>query len=398
MSITNEKLQIIKDNVSKVYRSGQMDVIKNANSLKGFESNTAMLLDDISPVTHEMSVKVRGKNLFNKSTLRIDSGTKNLTQINNGFTFQTNATKTTMSVACDIFLGVGTYYCRGTVSSSDGLNGGWGVYDPIKGVYIINNSSRGTVGGSFTITESKTYKLSFFANYNSVADVTMTFTNIQLELGTTATAYTPYVPDLTAVKVSRLGKNILEYPYVETTLTRNGITFTDNGDGTITANGTATADTQFKLQDTVVYPDNYNPFKYLIGKVVGVNGSPDGSSKDTYAIQSINTGNYGNVGYTIANSRFYRYTIFIKSGITVSNLVFKPMIYLRGVTNYEFEQYSKTDYTPTADGTVNGITSLYPNTTLMTDTDGVIIDCEYYKDVDKAYNKLSAEMALSGGE
>ena len=64
MSITNEKLQTIKDNVSKVYRSGQMDVIKNANSLKGFESNKAMLLDDVSPVTHEMGVKVRGKNLL----------------------------------------------------------------------------------------------------------------------------------------------------------------------------------------------------------------------------------------------------------------------------------------------------------------------------------------------
>ena len=65
MSITNEKLQTIKDNVFKVYCSGQMDVIKNANSLKGFESNKAILLDDVSPVTHEMGVKVRSKNIFN---------------------------------------------------------------------------------------------------------------------------------------------------------------------------------------------------------------------------------------------------------------------------------------------------------------------------------------------
>ena len=185
------------------------------------------------------------------------------------------------------------------------------------------------------------------------------------------------VEDLTAVKVSRCGKNLLPYPYVETTLARNGITFTDNGDGTITANGTATADTQFRLQDTVIYPDNYNPFKYLIGKVVGINGSPDGSSKDTYAIQSITTGSYGNTSFTISNSKRYRFAIFIKSGITVSNLVFKPMIYLSGVTNYDYEFYNRTDYTPNADGTVNGVTSLYPNTTLMTDTEGVIIDCEY---------------------
>ena len=205
------------------------------------------------------------------------------------------------------------------------------------------------------------------------------------------------VEDLTAVKVSRYGKNILEYPYVETTLTRNGITFTDNGDGTITANGTATADTQFRLQDTVVYPDNYNPFKYLIGKVVGINGSPGGSSKDTYAIQSIQVGIYGNSGFTISNPKYYRFAIFIKSGITVSNLVFKPMIYLSGVTNYDYEFYNRADYNPNTDGTVNGVTSLYPNTTLMSDTDGVLIDCEYNRDINKAFAELQQAIISLGG-
>ena len=41
------------------------------------------------------------------------------------------------------------------------------------------------------------------------------------------------------------GKNLIPYPYVNTTMTKNGITFTDNGDGTITVDGTATADTRF---------------------------------------------------------------------------------------------------------------------------------------------------------
>lgn len=35
-------------------------------------------------------------------------------------------------------------------------------------------------------------------------------------------------------------KNLLPYPYYSTTKTQNGITFTDNGDGTVTVNGTAT--------------------------------------------------------------------------------------------------------------------------------------------------------------
>ena len=40
-------------------------------------------------------------------------------------------------------------------------------------------------------------------------------------------------------------------------------------------------------------------------------------------------------------------------------------------------------YTPNADGTVEGVMSLYPNITLLTDTEGVIIDCEYNKDINK---------------
>lgn len=55
-----------------------------------------------------------------------------------------------------------------------------------------------------------------------------------------------------------------------------------------------------------------------------------------------------------------------------------------GSTATDYEPYiAPTDYTPNADGTVEGITSLYPNTTLMTDTDGVIINCEYNKDINK---------------
>ena len=62
------------------------------------------------------------------------------------------------------------------------------------------------------------------------------------------------------------------------------------------------------------------------------------------------------------------------------------------------EYIPQVEYTPNADGTVEGVTSLYPNTTLMTDTEGVTIDCNYYKDIDKAYNELTTSIALSGGE
>ena len=66
-------------------------------------------------------------------------------------------------------------------------------------------------------------------------------------------------------------------------------------------------------------------------------------------------------------------------------------------TATEYEPYKGAEYTPSADGTVNGVTSLYPNTTLTTDTDGVIIDCEYNRDINKAFAELQQAIISSGG-
>lgn len=47
-----------------------------------------------------------------------------------------------------------------------------------------------------------------------------------------------------------------------------------------------------------------------------------------------------------------------------------------------------TYYIPNADGSVDGVTSLYPVTTLTTDTEGVLIDVEYNRDINKAFDEL----------
>lgn len=45
------------------------------------------------------------------------------------------------------------------------------------------------------------------------------------------------------------GKNLLKYPYDNTTKTANGIIFTDNGDGSVTIKGTATTNSYFSFYD-----------------------------------------------------------------------------------------------------------------------------------------------------
>ncbi len=43
------------------------------------------------------------------------------------------------------------------------------------------------------------------------------------------------------------GKNLIEYPYINTTKTQEGVAYTDNGDGTITIKGTPSGYSDFKL-------------------------------------------------------------------------------------------------------------------------------------------------------
>lgn len=66
----------------------------------------------------------------------------------------------------------------------------------------------------------------------------------QLELGKVKSDYISSVPSFdNPIEIESIGektKNLIPYPYTNTTITQNGVTFTDNGDGSITVEGTPT--------------------------------------------------------------------------------------------------------------------------------------------------------------
>lgn len=121
---------------------------------------------------------------------------------------------------------------------------------------------------------------------------------------------------------TRKGTNLLPYPFFETTKTTNGITFTDNGDGTLTLNGTATADTYIILQTNAEYGD------------MPINGKADGTN-GIYCvpITGEQIGMYYNPGNKILS-------LNVTSGATINNLLFKPQIAL-GTEVPEWEQYGQ---------------------------------------------------------
>lgn len=136
------------------------------------------------------------------------------------------------------------------------------------------------------------------------------------------------------------GKNLLN-PTLQTT-TQNGVTCTNNGDGTYTVNGTATGIAVF-----VVY---YN-FADVYGSASSLKmvGCPSGGSAQKYFLRSYRKGGnpeildeYGS-GISIGSFKESEsnIAIIVKSGATVNNLIFKPMLTTDITATYaDFEPYT----------------------------------------------------------
>ena len=139
-----------------------------------------------------VQVKATGKNILDISKLEVGAYSTGLTQSSNTFSFKRTGTKNTSSIFTKIKLEAGTYTISGNLTQSDGKNGGYGVYDLEKQEYLVNRSSSGIGTSTFTVPESKIYSLGFFCNYNSVEGTQVTYSNIQLEYGSSATTYEPY--------------------------------------------------------------------------------------------------------------------------------------------------------------------------------------------------------------
>ena len=139
------------------------------------------------------------------------------------------------------------------------------------------------------------------------------------------------------------GANILPYPYYDTTVTVNGVTFTDNGDGSITMNGTATANAEFAFlaNDKPGFMDGMvanHP-----GEKVTFKGLGDGAGRESYFIFARgfvnNTYVYGSdVTSAVLSEIVYVRQMFVRvlAGATVDNVTIKPMIALGdSIATYE---------------------------------------------------------------
>lgn len=194
--------------------------------------------------------------------------------------------------------------------------------------------------------------------------------------------------DFSGVTLKRYGKNLLPYPYKNTNIdyTFNGINYKVKSDGTVVLNGTANEQSYFILAGLVLNKGVY----YL-------SGCPSGGQGSTYSIYfqydnfSYYKADYGSgVKIDINEKKNCAVAITIGKNTAVNNLIFKPMLEVGSkLTDFE-ERRTAVAYTPAVDGTVTGVTSISPDMTFLSDTDGIIINAEYNKDLNKAISELYA--------
>lgn len=181
---------------------------------------------------------------------------------------------------------------------------------------------------------------SLVARLNADFDACITQGELERALSSVTNAYTTAdnVQNallLTAMGLTKGSKNLLKNTTSSTT--KNGLTFTVNDDGSITVNGTATADTEITLRNMTLLANT----DYILS------GCPSGGTGNSYRMYAINTSTWAIAGadygssYTLStgNNTGWSFRIQIKSGYTANDLAFYPMLRYAEIADDTYEPY-----------------------------------------------------------
>ncbi len=195
-----------------------------------------------------------------------------------------------------------------------------------NGIYVNN---RGSKKLSYTVPSGITF-ITFRFGVDTAGD-TISYKNIQIEKGSEPTAFELYtggipspnpsypqeIKNVVNPTVKVCGKNLLNATLQTTT--KNGVTCTNNGDGTYTLNGTATAIAAFDIAQDVFC----SSFRLIGCPVEGIHDtSYELQARTNNLIYGYDTGDGKNIK---AYEKFF-IRIRINAGTTCNNLIFKPMI------------------------------------------------------------------------
>ena len=178
---------------------------------------------------------------------------------------------------------------------------------------------------------------------NYPLQITTTFEAKQSGSGEPSPSNIRLISSFNSAKLTRCGKNMLKN--TASTYTTNGISFTVNDDGTVTANGMSLARAQLRV-GTVDLPAG--SYIASIGFVsdVNVTGTAFASYMEGGVTKYADMSGASERSFTLAEPTTVTYMIDIRTAnITVSNQVFYPMIRLASITDANYEPYQGDTYT-----------------------------------------------------
>jgi hypothetical protein len=196
------------------------------------------------------------------------------------------------------------------------------------------------VGSKKTFTYDGTSYLWFVCEVQKASE-SVTY-KVMLNEGSTALPFEPYFEGIrhaAGTEVESKGVNYI--PFEERTVTSNGITFVGNADGTITVNGTATANAYFDFREVFSLDETDELYFY--------DGCPVGANASTYALQLYTANADGSTGSLIMDCysnginfkeayKNIKGFLVVRKGTTANNLVFKPRIAKQSQLGTEFRK------------------------------------------------------------
>jgi hypothetical protein len=408
---TDEQYDVLGELINEVKEMQSGGVFGNA--IADTVSGTAIAITDISPIEHTLGVKARSKNkitsIAQHTNTYITDGV--ITQINAdtraGLLFKVVATTNGVTEALATLTAneIGRHSMTFTVK--DGLT---------QLVFGLGGTQRDTTVLLNTLPKG-TYTISW--ENTNVTQGTISWCDMQIEEGTTATPYTPHIADVSTANVQRYGGNMLDIEgreVVKFGASANTTKRTFTGKGIITGfaysnyynKNNVTAFEKHKNGFSFTNVENQNSYgigfdlKALPNTVYSI--YCDGlSSSNAFLSEYDKDGNF--LRYATSskvNGVWRKFTtgentawivVSFQNAIGTTEGEFNNVYF--GIDTFAgFEEYTEpTTHPINADGTVEGVTSLYPTTTLISDTEGIVLDAEYNADTKKYVDNKFAELA-----
>lgn len=351
-------------------------VNESANAVKGYLSGAVVRADDVSNVEHNMKVWVHGKNLLKPEIKdNVDGGAVNQVWQCTGMVADDGKITLTNTATN------GVVYARiGTITLKKGKVYRFSRKDSVNVSMCLAWYKDTTITAydlSGAITPSRDTEIDialYMDDVNNVGNTSSAY--VQMEYGTNATDYEPYIDPSTAV-VSRHGNNLLNLDNIA-------------GDISGTYRGwlvnPAKQDISLKLTDK-------NNGVSLTGIYVGLTQTGiDATGDFRWAVEN-------GVVKTILVSGKHKYvSIFPNNNYTVEQLKKRFNInVIYGTQSKPYVAPVGESYIPDAYGAVVGVASASPEMTVFTNNEKLVVECEYNRDTNKVIEKLSNAIIALGG-